>query len=259
MKSASVSVGISMISLSANNRWHDLARAAVAFAVLIAAVGLGRARAADLDDSYLRGSYTSFERAPVRWDGVYLGGDASYSNLSTYFDKSQGSLSAYSITLPNSTTNSVSYGGFLGYNWQVDPELVLGLEFAYTRPSSFESTVTASGGGATSTASYRLVDWGTFRARAGYAFGQFLPYVVLGAAVGRVDYSISAATNAGASILQESRDNSYTIGALGGLGIDVAVLPNVFVRAEWEYIYFSGVKSITSSINTARVGLGIRF
>ena len=59
--------------------------------------------------------------------------------------------------------------------------------------------------------------------------------------------------------MQESRDNAYTLALVAGLGMDVAILPNVFVRGEWEYAYFTPVKGITSSVNTARVGLGIRF
>ena len=37
--------------------------------------------------------------------------------------------------------------------------------------------------------SIKLIDYGTFRGRAGYAFGQFLPYAVLGGAVGRFNYT----------------------------------------------------------------------
>ena len=40
--------------------------------------------------------------------------------------------------------------------------------------------------------SIKLVDYATLRARAGYAFGQFLPYALVGGAVGRFNYSTSA-------------------------------------------------------------------
>ena len=235
-------------------RWQR--RVAAAFAALIAVAAIGRARAADLDDSYLRGSFTD-ESAPVRWDGFYAGGQVGYSSMNVDF---QNTLTFYSINLPNSTTNSTSYGGFFGYNWQVDPELVLGLELNYTRPSSLSTSVSSTGTtGNTGTASYKLVDFGAVRARAGYAFGQFLPYAVLGLGAGRVNYTTTVVSIGGSSLVQESRDNAYTLGIVGGLGMDVAILPNVFVRGEWEYVYFTPVKGITSSVNTARVGLGIRF
>ncbi len=41
--------------------------------------------------------------------------------------------------------------------------------------------------------------------------------------------------------------------------MDVALLPNVFVRGEWEYIAFAPVGGIRSNINTGRVGLGVKF
>ena len=41
--------------------------------------------------------------------------------------------------------------------------------------------------------------------------------------------------------------------------MDVALLPNVFLRGEWEYVGFAQVNGIRSSINTGRVGIGMRF
>lgn len=97
------------------------------------------------------------------------------------------------------------------------------------------------------------MDYATFRGRAGYAFGQFLPYGFAGAAAGRFNYSI---TSGGTT---NSRDNAYAVGFTAGLGLDVAILPNLFVRAEYEYVAFSPLGGIRSSLNTARAGLGLRF
>ena len=44
-----------------------------------------------------------------------------------------------------------------------------------------------------------------------------------------------------------------------GLGMDVAMMPNVFLRGEWEYVAFARINGIRSTINTGRVGLGMRF
>jgi opacity protein-like surface antigen len=121
--------------------------------------------------------------------------------------------------------------------------------------------------------SVKLVDYATMRARAGYAFGQFLPYAVVGAAVGRFNYANTATVHdvgtppAGSAILpfntldteSDSKNNAIVAGALVGLGLDVAVLPNVFVRAEWEYVAFAPVGGIRNNINTGRVGIGARF
>ncbi len=238
------------------------ARALRRLAVRLAlCVPLGAALAAPaaagdlLDDSFLRGSFSA---GPVRWDGVYLGAEIGYSNLHVDFANSNASLDAFGITVPNVTTNGTSYGGFLGYNYQIEPDLVIGFEFGYTQPSSLSTSSTASGGGATSTATYKLVDFGTARLRAGYAFGQFLPYAAIGLAIGRFDYSILT-TSGGSAIQDEHRDNAYSAGVAAALGVDVALLPNVFLRAEWEYIYFSALKGITSDVNTFRAGLAVRF
>ena len=41
-----------------------------------------------------------------------------------------------------------------------------------------------------------------------------------------------------------------------GLGVDVSILPNMFLRAEWEYVQFAPIHDIQVNINSARVGLG---
>ena len=222
--------------------WHC---AGAALALLAAAVCGGGATAADMpDDSWLRGSYT--EEGPpshVRWDGVLLGAQYGYSNLTVDFADA-----TTAVTLPQSTTNSTQFGGFLGYNIQWD-NLVLGVDGGYNRPSSLNKSVVSG----TASSSLKLVDYATFRARAGYAFGQFLPYGFVGAAAGRMNYSTVSSTVTG------SRDNAYAAGFVAGLGVDVALLPNVFLRGEYEYVVFSPVGSIRSSLNSARVGIGVRF
>jgi hypothetical protein len=44
-----------------------------------------------------------------------------------------------------------------------------------------------------------------------------------------------------------------------GLGLDVAIMPKVFLRGEWETIAFTNVGGIASSPNTMRAGVGVRF
>jgi opacity protein-like surface antigen len=207
----------------------------VAVGALLVVATARPAPAADLPgDSYLRGSLPS---EPSQWDGFYVGGHFGYSNL--HSDASG----------TNSTRDS--FGGFIGYNTQQwDPQLVLGFELGYNRPSSLETPSTSTAGGS----SYKLVDYVTFRGRAGYAVGQFLPYAVLGAAVGRVNYST---TTTGGS--NQSQDNVFPFGFVAGLGMDVLLLPNVFLRGEWEGVLFTHVGGIRSNVNTGRVALGVRF
>lgn len=220
---------------------------------LIAAVGVALAaastiaQAADMPEEHvLRGSYDIGPPAHVRWDGVVLGGQVGYSNLTANFEDNTTLLGT---RLSESTTNSTQFGGFIGYNIQWD-NLVVSFDGAYNRFSSMETSSTSG----TLSSSIKLIDYGTFRGRAGYAFGQFLPYGFLGGALGRLNHSTSVA-----GVVTSSRDNAYTAGLVAGLGIDVSIMPNVFVRAEYEYVLFAPVGSIRSSLNTGRAGIGVRF
>lgn len=232
--------------LSVNPRQRVGWRLAAAVVVLVSALASTHVNAADMpDDSFLRGSY--FDVGPpgsVRWDGFVFGAQVGYSNLNADFTDS-----TTAATLSESTTNSAEFGGFLGYNIQWD-NLVIGFDGAYNRPSSLNTSSTSG----TATSSLKLIDYATFRARAGYAFGQFLPYAFLGGAAGRMNYSTTVA-----GTVTQSRDGAYAAGGVAGIGVDVSILPNVFVRGEYEYVVFSQVGSIRSSLNTARVGLGLRF
>jgi opacity protein-like surface antigen len=254
------------------------------------------AGAADMPDMpWLRGTVGNDSPGYMRWDGVQFGAQIGLSNLSGDFASSSNPQVAYILrnstledefspstwsTLPKATSNGRQFGGFLGYNMQWD-RLVIGGDIGYNRMQSLEAAsadsldriVTTSDGVRhdvliDSSSSLKLVDYGTFRARAGYAFGQFLPYAVVGGAVGRFNYaSTSTVTDRMSGALtgtfqqsaSDARNNVFAAGFVAGLGADVALLPNVFLRAEWEYTFFSPVNGIRSQLNTGRVGLGIRF
>jgi opacity protein-like surface antigen len=213
----------------------------IALCALLAAACAPASAADLLDDSWLRGSLSG---GPVRWDGIVLGGHFGYTNMNTDFKDA-----TTFVHLPSTVTNSTSYGAFLGYNMQWE-DVVLGVEAMYTRPSSLETT----SGDVLASSSMKLIDYGTVRGRAGYAFGQFLPYGFVGVAVGRMDHTTTVAT-----VVTSNRDNAIDAGFTAGLGVDVAVLPNVFVRAEWEYVAFGQVSGVRVTTNTARVGVGLRF
>lgn len=103
-----------------------------------------------------------------------------------------------------SSTDGASYGAFVGFNYQFD-ETVVGVEADYTR---FDRTMITSDSIArfktdslgymhsvalTGAASARVEDYGTLRARGGYAIGSFLPYITGGLAIGRVQTSQTVA------------------------------------------------------------------
>ena len=44
-----------------------------------------------------------------------------------------------------------------------------------------------------------------------------------------------------------------------GLGIDVALMQNVFARAEWEFIEFPNISDMRVSTNSVRAAVGMKF
>lgn len=273
--------------------WPGTRLAALALLALTSAA----AQAADMPE-FLRGSISP---AYARWDGFYFGGQFSASSMATNFGTATSSEVAYILrntTLENefspsdwtalgsTTTNSLQYGAFAGYNWQWD-QLVIGFDFGYGYMSSMFTSasdtlarrVTTSDHiqhdvTITAQSSVKLIDYAALRGRAGYAFGRFLPYAVLGAAVGRFNYSNAATltdvqtdvtTPPGTLIgtftgsASDAKNNAFAMGFVTGLGMDVQVMPNLFLRGEWEFVAFAPVGGIRTSMNTARVGLGARF
>jgi outer membrane immunogenic protein len=132
-------------------------------------------------------------------------------------------------------------------------------------------------------ASLQIKDVTSLRGRLGWATGDFLPYIFGGLAVGRLAVSRSASVTSqetdvfdgvdfgGAPIhtetplsflslsQAEARNNNYTLGYVGGLGTEVMLYGNLFARAEWEYIRFTTIKNMASSMNSARLGVGYKF
>jgi opacity protein-like surface antigen len=270
-----------------------------AFCSVLAAASLGSARAADWP---LRGAIEPAGYA--RWDGWQVGAQFGVGTMRSEFANITGSMVAFILrnttienefapsnwaTLSSSTTNGQLFGAFLGYNMQWD-RLVVGLDMNYKYASTLQATsadsiarqFTTSDGfnnavSITASASMKLVDYATLRGRAGYAFGNFLPYAVIGAAVGRFNYDTTVTVhaqgtppappnpNSGASpftldqTATNGKSNAIVGGIAAGLGMDWAITPGLFLRAEWEYVAFSPVNGSRSNVNTGQLGVGMRF
>jgi opacity protein-like surface antigen len=264
-----------------------------AFAVLL----LAPAGAAAQDLDALRGTFSG---PAVNWAGVYLGAQVGVSSMNTDFSSAGSNLVANMLAnstveaqaspsdwpvLTNSTSStSRNYGLFFGYNTQME-QLVLGFDLNYNYnqslqtsdgPKSFERVVATTDGTShdvkiTSQASLKLIDYATARFRAGYAFGQFLPYAVIGAAAGRFNYAINVSltdtqtdSNGNISVYapapeSNAKNNAIVAGFVAGLGMDVALAPNIFLRGEWEFINFASIGGIRSNMNSGRVGIGVKF
>jgi outer membrane immunogenic protein len=266
--------------------------------VLAATAMLGMAasaHAADLPD-FLRGSFTS---APpiVNWQGFYVGGQASTGTSDMNFSGAARTVAASLLvdssldqggavsSLPVGGRVSVhgsGFGGFVGYNSQW-ADVVLGVEFSdvygkfggsqtgqisrsFTDPAGFLDNVTYQ-----ASSSIAISDVGTFRARAGYAVGAFLPYAFGGLALGQANIFNSAhifGTQDNANLTppqhiqfdlsgSDGRFNRLIYGYTAGLGVDVMLTAGLFLRAEWEYVRFT--TQVDTNVNTVRAGLGYKF
>lgn len=256
------------------------------------------ARAADLGDSFLRGSSTVMS-APggTRWDGFYVGGQVGAAVSGTDFGNATQSLVAFLLrntsienemkvsswtTLSKSDTTGSSYGAFAGYNMQWDVA-VIGVEANYNRSNLMMSASdsmrrifpTSDGYNndvqVIATSNIHITDYGTLRARGGWAAGNFMPYGFIGLAVGRADVASTAHVIASGTSMTGAppynfdqtstagRNGDFAYGFAAGLGVDFCLIANLFVRAEYEYVQFGAFNDLKTHIHTARVGGGLKF
>jgi outer membrane immunogenic protein len=184
--------------------------------------------AADYDDSWLRGPQVigAAPTPPPRlyriWAGVYGGAQVGEDFNGVDFRQVPSTpiqsaiaqdaiLTALSASvpgmpsLPQVNTHGPSYGGFIGYNWQID-DVVFGAELNINRSGLHQTAANTatrgywvnSGGNLYDTTLYTnsqgtidMSDYFTMRGRVGWAFGNFLPYLAAGVAFGQIDSSKS--------------------------------------------------------------------
>jgi outer membrane immunogenic protein len=280
---------------------------------LLVAVGLiasmSDAFAGEFELPVLRGSegIAPPPASRYRWNGAYFGGHFGHSSAGVDFGSATSNLASFIVrdtvlesvvsgmntVLRKADTNANSFGAFAGYNFQFE-DAVVGFEISYSHmalnvgATDTQSVVfpISSGGHnvvynpltVDGMAAVRVTDLMTFRARAGWAAGTFLPYAFVGFAAARVDVSRSArvsftrtdSPDPGVAPLQpnpsffsetreELKNGGFYAGYTGGLGLEWAVMPNVFLRGEWEYVALPNVQGMGISINTLRAGIGMRF
>lgn len=279
---------------------------------LLLAGALTPAVAADFETPWLRGSTTDLPTpAPYRiWSGFYGGGQLGVdfhgvdfrdapSNAIASIVSQDAILSMLPVAqmpqLPSKVISSASAGGFLGYNYQID-DVVLGLEGSYNATHLDKSVADAQtrnyyvtynqhvfavnvNTGVAAAASYN--QYGSFRARAAWAFGDFLPYAFVGPAVAQINtYQYTNVNYSGVDVtpqsgtppspallppvgesytLSDTTHGKYVVGFSTGVGIDYALFEHVFLRGEFEYLQFGEQNGIKLDNVSARVGAGVKF
>jgi outer membrane immunogenic protein len=265
--------------------------------------------AADMPD-FLRGTLPAMDVTTRNWDGWYVGGQVGETWANTDYGTSlvsmtndlfrnttlQGPASQFNV-LGRVNGQSVGFGGFVGRNYQFG-DIVVGVEANYNYLSGLGTSDSGTLGpiqiaeptlvlpaGATAAdgvtlsgaAALQIKDEVTFRGRAGWAVGDFLPYAFGGLAVGRMDVTrtvsssvtrtINLADGTSTSFLlsqfglssTDTKDNAYAVGWTGGLGLEYMLWGNVFVRGEWEYVKFMSIQNTAVTQNSVRGGIGYKF
>lgn len=237
------------------------------------------------------------------WAGFYFGGQFGMTSANFDPGRATGPLVANLLrntvieaearvsqwpNLPRSSSSGTNYGAFVGYNSQWD-DIILGVEFAYNFGANMtaqandlieRSFVTSTGYrynvSVNSRAAMAFKDYGTFRTRAGYIMGRFLPYAQVGVAIARADLRRTVhvlAWGRDADPLNppvlppvgfnrsaaDGKKDTFVFGVTAGLGVDVAITENVFLRAEYEFIQFLKNQGMTANLNTGRLGVAVKF
>lgn len=234
----------------------------------------------------------------TRWAGFYAGGQAGYSSVEMDFSNATQALIAYLLrttaleneqqpsqwgTLGTARPGGSSIGGFVGYNSQWD-DVIVGVDIHYNRASitgnapvspitrvvsagGLNYTVTVSGN-----ASMQITDFGAARLRAGWIVNNLLPYATAGFAFGRANVSrnanvfVTECTTASPPACGDftftggdGKSSAWIYGWTAGGGLDYMIMPRVFMRAEYEYSWFTRILGIDARMHTARLGAGLKF
>jgi outer membrane immunogenic protein len=208
---------------------------ATVFGALASIVAMGAAAAADLP-SY-KAPPPPPAPAPFSWSGYHFGISGGYGGGSANYISSVYSFApafAWNHAESSHGTSGFLVGAQSGALWQMPNNIVLGYEsdFSYADVSSNNN-----GGWGGAGLRSRLRWFGTERARIGYAFGRFLPYVTGGLAYGQL--FTGGVENVGGFLFPTSASKWQAGWTVGG-GLEYAALDNISVKAEYLYSSLQG-------------------
>ena len=213
------------------------------------------AQAADLPgQSNSPSYYKAPPELPFSWTGFYAGINGGYAwGQSSWSDPLVGADSG------KFNTSGGLVGGQLGYNWQTGP-VVLGIETDGDWMGIKGSThgtggvCAADGGGQCQTQQSWL---GTTRARIGYAFDRWLPYITGGVAYGNIQAVQPTGTSTGTNV-----------GWAAGAGLEYAIDHNWSAKLEYLHVDLgtatfmgaaSGTSTLTVPVTNELVRVGVNY
>jgi outer membrane immunogenic protein len=223
--------------------------------------------------------------APVHnWTGWYIGGNAGYGwskqtdQITAIADPSL-ILGDVSTSVPIDASGFIG-GGQIGYNWQLSPMWLAGLEADFSGADISGSNSVAGNFGRVMNANERL-DWvGTLRGRVGFLpSSTFLVYATGGLAYGQAKLStFLTRTNLGGcpspNQCEAGSVSDTKVGWTIGGGVEWAFALNWSVRAEYLFVDLGNLShnmtdpnfpaelfgaSIPLRVNIVRAGLNYQF
>jgi outer membrane immunogenic protein len=237
----------------------------------IALFGVGAATAADLPPPTQKAPIAAPAAAP-NWTGFYIGGsvgagrdhdDTTVTARST--DPALDPFLAFFLavgavpTAPRTAAHGDFGGGQIGYNWQVDPHWVLGVEtdYQWTRiKGSNSQTLAPFGFDAATWSVSKSLDWfGTVRARAGFLVDpSVMLYATGGYAYGETTMNYSTVDNTngclpGAFICGNASASSIANGWTAGGGVEAMLTQRLTAKAEYLYVDLGG-RTVNTPTNT---------
>jgi outer membrane immunogenic protein len=180
------------------------------------------------------------------WTGWYIGGNIGYG----WGESTSPGITSNVLDpndplenfFPSLKPKGVIGGGQIGYNWQVNPNWVVGLEADF-QGADIKASGANTLSGVTESLSQKLDFFGTGRGRLGWAAGNWLFYGSGGVAYGNVKSTIGIAD--ALTSFTGSRSETRVGWAAGG-GVNYAMTPNWILGVDYLH-YDLGHTSVTVS------------
>jgi outer membrane immunogenic protein len=195
------------------------------------------------------------------WTGAYVGGDFGGSFASTSIASATPGWATRSVN-----PAGVMGGAYAGYNYQVSPNFVIGLEGDFQGNHSSASFYYPTFDVSPSVQQNWLA---SLNGRLGIAYDRALFYVIGGGALGQGSVTVTPGVVLFSPALQPVSRTANLSGWDIGAGVEYAFDPHWVSRLEYRFYDFGSVDTtnvgrylplhVQTSVNTVRVGLAYLF
>jgi high affinity Mn2+ porin len=219
--------------------------------------------------------------AVFSWTGFYIGGHVGGATGSTHWTATEagaaipslnGSFGLFNDYDPFKGTGSYFFGLQAGYNCVLPSRFMVGFEADVSAPNTIAGTQTISSA-LIGQASYNdtVLDFGTARARVGYAFDHWLVYGTGGVAwaYDKLTRTQLAGTPVGGSAVVGTTEAAllWRWGWAAGAGVEVPIAPNWTAKLEYLAAEFDGrprifpasAQSFNSDLTLQTIRLGVNY